>query len=288
MDENNSRRVPLGNTGLEVSRLITAAWSFAGRKGPLGGRIQPEDIERSFHELGLNSFFVTPKMKDAAEGVRRLIRSGHREEMVIISVMGIPLPRMVDAFWRRCTKALELDTIDILLMGWVQYRFYLRPSVWEALQKLKESGQVGALGFSIHNRKLAARLAGELDPAPDVLMLRYNAAHRGAETEIFPRLSEPKPGVIAYTATRWGDLLKSRSDLGFEKGMTASECYRFALMHPAVDAVLCGARTFAELQEDVDGIADGPLSEERYQEVVSFGDAVHSKPTRRGTRYAWR
>ncbi len=288
MDENNSRRVPLGNTGLEVSRLIPAAWSFAGRKGPFGGRIQPVDIERAFHELGLNTFFVTPKMKDAAEGVRRLIRSGHREDMVIISVVGIPLPRMVGAYWRRCTRVLELDTIDILLMGWVQHRFFLRPSVWGAMQELKESGQVGALGFSIHNRKLAARLANELDPAPDVMMLRYNAAHRGAETEIFNRLPEPKPGVMAYTATRWGDLLKSRPDLGFEKGMTAPECYRFALTHPAVDAALCGARTFAELQEDIEGIAEGPLSEERYREAVRFGDAVHRKPTRRGTRYAWR
>lgn len=281
-------RTTLGSTGIPVSSLIPAAWSFAGRKGPFGGRIPPDEIERAFHELGLNTFFVTPKMKDTAEGVRRLVRAGHRENIVIVSASGIPLAGRVRAYWSRCTRELELDMIDIFLMGWVQYPFYLRPSVWGAMQELKDSGKVRALGFSIHNRRLAARLSNELEPPPDVLMLRYNAAHRGAESEIFKRLPEPKPGVIAYTATRWGDLLKPRPNLGFERGMSAPECYRFVLQHDAVDAALCGARTYSELEENVEGVLEGPLQEERYEEVLRFGDAVHRRPTRRGSRYAFR
>lgn len=278
----------LGSTGIKASRLVHAAWSFAGRKGPFGGRILPDGIERAFHELGLNTILVTPKMKDAAEGVRRLVRAGHREEMVVISAVGIPTARRVRAYWNRCTSELELDTIDVFLMGWVAYPFYLRPSVWGAMQELKESGRVRAVGFSIHNRRLAARLVRKLEPGPDVLMIRYNAAHRGAETEVFDHLPDPKPGIIAYTVTRWGDLLKPRPDLGFEQGMSAPECYRFALMHPAVDVALCGARTYVELAEDVEGIKEGPLPPERYEEVLRFGDAVHRKPSRRGSRYAFR
>ena len=39
-------------------------------------------------------------------------------------------------------------------------------------------------------------------------MIRYNAAHRGAEQDIFPHLAAHDPGVVSYTATRWSYLLR--------------------------------------------------------------------------------
>lgn len=278
---------PLNGTDVVVSPLALAAWSMAGRRGPWGAVLSPEEVERAFHELGITTFFVTPRMKNLTEGVRRLIRAGHRAEISIISGVGIPTPGRIRTYQRKCARAFGTDTIDLFLIGWVQARWYLRPRVWKALQRLKADGRIRAFGFSAHNRKLAASLAGELDPPPDFLMVRYNAAHRGAETEVFARLPEPRPGIIAYTATRWGDLLKARPDLGFDRSMTAPECYRFSLGNPAVDCVLCGARSFEELVEDVEGVAKGPLPAGRLEEVMRFGDAVHRKPSRRSSRYAF-
>lgn len=288
MGSDSSFRSVLGKTAIQISPLIIASWSFAGRKGPFGGQLQSTDVERAFHELGVNTFFVTPKMKHLAEGVRRLVRSGHRDEIVIISVAGLPFSGRVLAYWNRCTRELGLERIDLFLMGWVQHRFYLRPAVWSTMNLLKESGKVRALGFSIHNRLLAARLVHELTPAPDVLMIRYNAAHRGAEPDIFESLPEEKPGIIAYTATRWGDLLKPQPESGFSQPMTPPECYRFVLMHPAVDSVLCGARTYEELEADTSGVKEGPLASERYEEILRFGDAVHKKGGRRSSRFMFR
>ena len=34
-------------------------------------------------------------------------------------------------------------------------------------------------------------------------MIRYNAAHPGAERDIFPHLEARRPAVVAYTATSW-------------------------------------------------------------------------------------
>ena len=242
-------------------------------------------MERSFHELGIRSFLVTPRMKALAEGVRRLIRTGHRDEITLVSIAGIPAPGWVRGYWRRFARALGTDHMDVFLMGWVQHPWYLRESVWHQMQRLKADGKVSALGFSIHNRPLAGRLANTLEPRPDVLMVRYSAAHRGAESEIFDRLPAPRPGVIAYTATRWGELLEPRPDQGFEQGMSAPECYRFALSHPVVDSVMCGARTWAELKEDAEAVRAGALSEERLREMRRFGDAVHARPHRRGSRF---
>jgi len=273
----------LGRTGIPVSRLTPAAFSFAGRSGPLAPSLSADEVVRAFHELGIRSFLVTPRMREQAEGVRRLIAAGHRDRLTLVSLAGIPTQGGVRRYWLRCARALETDRIDVYLMGWVQYRWYLRPRVWAALQALKAQGRVGAVGFSIHNRRLAARLVRELDPPPDVLMIRYSAAHRGAESEVFARLGEPRPGVIAYTATRWGELLEARPQEGFPRGMTAGECYRFDLMNPAVDTVLCGARSFAELAGDIAEVEGGPLATDRLEEVVRFGETVHRNPARRSS-----
>jgi DNA-binding NarL/FixJ family response regulator len=111
-------------------------------------------------------------------------------------------------------------------------------SVWPAMRELKESGKVGKLGVSIHDRVMARKLVDEL--ALDLLMIRYNAAHRGAEREIFATLPEGGPAIVSYTATRWGRLLKAAGDLG---PMSAPECYRFQLGHPRVTVALCDGQS---------------------------------------------
>src|SRR5213075_1544839 len=105
------------------------------------------------------------------------------------------------------------------------------------------------LAVSCHDRPLASQLVNEL--ALDVLMIRYNAAHRGAEKEIFSNFSGHKPAVVAYTATRWGRLLKPAEGLD---PMTPPECYRFAISNPNVDLVLCGPKSKDELAQDSAGV----------------------------------
>lgn len=159
--------------------------------------------------------------------------------------------------------------IDVFHLFWVQYHWYVTGKTWPAMRRLKEQGKVRALAISCHDRVKARSYVNELDL--DVLMIRYNAAHRGAEREIFASLGDKRPGIVSYTATRWGRLLKPAGELG---PMSGPECYRFALGHPTVDVALCGARTYDELRENVEGVLAGPLPDERLSEVKRFGDAV--------------
>jgi hypothetical protein len=81
-------------------------------------------------------------------------------------------------------------------------------------------------------------------------MVRYNAAHRGAEEEVFPHtaMADP-PGVVAYTATRWGALLDPALTPAGEPTPRGSDCYRFALTRSEVDVVIAGPKNGAELDE---------------------------------------
>jgi aryl-alcohol dehydrogenase-like predicted oxidoreductase len=259
-------RVSFGQTGLSVSRL-----GLAGSYG-----IDAASIERAYHELGVNFFFLTRRMAPLVEALRSLIRAGHRDRLVICSGANIPLGSSVTREHEAIAKALGTDHLDLFLLFWVQARWYVTGKTWPAMRALKQAGKARAVGISIHDRPMARRLVDEL--ALDALMIRYNAAHRGAEREIFETLGPGRPGIIAYTATRWGRLLQPAGELG---PMSAGECYRFALGHPKVDLVLSGPKTYAELEENAAAVAQGALAPERLEEVRRFGDAVRGAATGR-------
>jgi aryl-alcohol dehydrogenase-like predicted oxidoreductase len=105
-------------------------------------------------------------------------------------------------------------------------------------------------------------------------MLRYNAAHPGAEREVFPQRRERSPTVLAYTATAWRRLL--RRPAGWEGPlMTPGDCYRFQLSSPHVDLALTGPSSRAELEQNLDALQRGPLSPDEDRWMRSFGHAVH-------------
>ena len=275
---------PLGATGLRVTRLGLAEL-FIPHSGPGGPRLSADDVERAFHEYGINTFLVSTRMKVLCEGVRRLIRAGHRDDLVLASGVGLPFAGSVQRGLDRHLRLLGTDHLDIWIVGWLRKRWYVRDTVWSVMRRLRDEGKARSIGFSSHDRKLAAKLAREL-PA-DMLMIRYNASHRGAEHEVFDAfadMDDRRPGIIAYTATRWGMLLKPLPKRGFPQAMSGPECYRFALGHPMVDMVWCAAGTLAELRHDVKGVLAGPLAPERLDEIRSFGDAVH-EAARRGRRW---
>lgn len=144
--------------------------------------------------------------------------------------------------------------------------------VQQEMVKLREEGLVRALGVSIHDRSRAGRLAA--DSPLDLLMIRYNAAHPGAEVDIFPNYASRRPLTVAYTATSWRKLLK-RPKGWSGSAMSAGDCYRFCLTSPHVDVVLCGADTAEHLRENLDALKKGPISSDEEEWMRRFGHAVH-------------
>jgi aryl-alcohol dehydrogenase-like predicted oxidoreductase len=139
---------------------------------------------------------------------------------------------------------------------------------------MKEKGLIRYLGLSSHNRRLLGDLAKGDDF--DVLHLRYNGAHRGAETDIFPFLPPAgRPGTVSFTATRWGRLLDPKKMPPGEVPPTAADCYRFVLSHPAVDVCMTGPKTAAQMRENLRALEAGPMTEEELARMRRIGDHVH-------------
>lgn len=169
-------------------------------------------------------------------------------------------------------RMLETDYLDVFHLFWVGRTAALTEGTIEALLHMKEQRKIRALAISIHDRERAGRLAAS-SPI-DLFMLRYNAAHPGAERDVFPHFKSPRPAVVAYTATSWRRLLKKPSGWTGPV-MTAGDCYRFCLSSPFVDVVLCGPKNRKELDENLAALDKGPLSAEEDGWIRAFGKAVH-------------
>lgn len=146
---------------------------------------------------------------------------------------------------------------------------------FEALEQARAAGLVRLVGLTTHQRRLGARWleSGRLGLA----MIRYNAAHRGAEQEVFPVTSRLRIPVVAFTAQRWGALNKpTKEDPPGFAPPAPREWYRFALANPNVSVVLMAPDNRRELDEDLSLLDDWRQPDPEELEVM----AAHGRRVR--------
>ncbi|MDQ3333558.1 MAG: aldo/keto reductase [Myxococcota bacterium] len=226
---------------------------------------------RAAIDRGINYLYLTPRGSMAAPLREALTRT--RDQIVVATG---PLVGWFGGSVRRSAernlKKLGTDYLDIFQLPWLGVGSRWSDSTLRELEHLKSSGKVRALGVSIHDRERAGQLAA--DSPLDMLMIRYNAAHPGAERDIFPHLAKRQPNIVAYTATSWRKLLRAPSGWS-GKVMTAGDCYRFCLSSPHVEVTLTGPASTAQLDENMAALSRGPLTPEEDTWMRAFGKAVH-------------
>ena len=239
--------------------------------------IEGVDLEWAL-EQGANYIFWTPNAKRVTSSLKAALNRD-RESIILASgpttgYLGGSVKRACD----RLLKTLGTEYLDVFQLFWLGRTSIWTSSTIEALVSLRESGKVRAIGVSTHDRKRAGKLAA--DSPLDMLMVRYNAAHTGAERDIFPHLAKGKPAIVAYTATRWRGLLKRPKDWSGPV-MTASDCYRFCLSNCHVDLVLTGPKNLHQLKENISHLREkGPLSEEENGWIRDYGQIVYKDSSR--------
>ena len=261
MDESWLHRTPSAFHGKRLVRLGLAANYGIDEAGV-----------RVAMDRGVNLFLWTMRSGSLKNPLKEALR-GRRDEVAVvgfasIGYFGWGVRRGAEAL----LKDLGVDYLDVLMLGWVGVGSAITDATMKELVALRESGKVRAIGCSIHDRPRAGKLAA--DSPLDLLMLRYNAAHPGAEREIFPHRRASEPTVMAYTATAWRRLLKRPKGWDGDV-MTAGDCYRFQLSSPHVDVALTGPASREQMEQNLDALDKGPLSADESAWMRAFGKAVH-------------
>jgi aryl-alcohol dehydrogenase-like predicted oxidoreductase len=204
--------VPLGGTGLEISRVGFGAWAIGGGGWEFGwGPQDDEDSIAAIHRAldgGINWIDTA-----AAYGF------GHSEELVGRAVAGLtdrpyiftkasllegPGRTVVhslrrDSVLREAEASLErlkVDAIDLYQIHWPNPDPEIEEG-WAALAELKEQGLVRHIGVSNFD---AAQMRRVQEIAPvETLQPQYSLVTRDAERDILPFAERAGIGVIVYS-----------------------------------------------------------------------------------------
>jgi aryl-alcohol dehydrogenase-like predicted oxidoreductase len=218
-------------------------------------------------------YWGTFRRGDFGAGLRRL---KHARDRILVTVQSYSrMASLVGWSLERALRKLEMDYADVLLLG--LWNKPVRPAILDAARRLRERGLVRYLAVSTHHRPLAPKLAAAGDI--DILHVRYNAIHRGAEREIFPLLEsrEARPGIVSFTATSWGQLLTPAKVPQGDRVPTAADCYRFVLSNPAVDICLSGPKNAEQFQAALDALDRGPMDPDELAWMGRVGKAKYGK-----------
>ena len=229
-------------------------------------------VEQAF-EHGVNYLYWGSRRSGAfGEAIRNL--SPQRARMVLLIQSYSRIAGLVAPSVEQALRKLHLDYADILLLG--LWNKPVAERILDASRKLKERGLVRFLALSSHERPLLGKLAARR--AFDVLHFRYNAIHTGAESDIFPHIpAENAPGMVAYTATSWKQLLSGRRVPQGDKVPSAADCYRFVMSQPEVDVCMTGPSNAAQMEEALRALSSGPMTETELAWMRRVGAAKYGK-----------
>jgi len=262
-----SEPVRLGRTGM-----------MAGRLGIASSYGAPAAAYEEAFERGCNYFSVGTFLRGRSAGmiraIRNIVKKGYRDRLII------SLAEYTHSRWPgrnhflKGLKKLGIEYVDALMLGYYPRR--PRTAVLDMATELREKQLVRFVSLSGHHRRLFQELTD--DGLIDIFHLRYNAVNRGAEKDVFPYLKKDGgPGIVAFTATRWGQLLQQKRMPPGEQPLTAKDCYRFALSHPAVDICMTGTRDLEMMRENLETLDSGPLSGEEMARIRRIGDHIYGK-----------
>jgi aryl-alcohol dehydrogenase-like predicted oxidoreductase len=239
-------------------------------------------IRRAFAN-GINYFFFYGAGHTSFVHELKKLSGSHRDEIIIATGSGARKRNGLQAVRRRLTTAVHTEFLDVFFAEYIHpgddlATIFAAGGVLDQLQEWKTRGWIRLAGASVHDRDLAERLAR--DQRVDVLMHRFNMAHRKAADRVFPVALQHQTPIVAFTATRWGTLLQPHPSWP-HASPTAADCYRYCLTHPAVRLVLTSPRTGAELDENLGVLAAKSMTRRELARWEQFGDLVYGNGAER-------
>lgn len=250
---------PLGQTGLSVSPL--------GISGHYG---LPEEGFARAVDAGINLFFWEPEYQRQTAFMKSLPLS-QREALVTTCGTFEASPEAVLRDLHRALRLLGVEQIKLWLIFWTRTWERLSPALIAALLRCQEEGKIHSFGMSTHQRGLAVQA---IEEGWDVVMVRHNAAHRGAEREVFPKAHSHGTGLLTFNNLIYGRILEEPYE-GAPPAPSAADCYRYSLSQPGVAGSFSAPTTLEHLNENLKVLDDTSFPSEKLGPIRAFGDTVY-------------
>ncbi len=216
---------------------------------------------------GANAFFWEPRYLQLGQFIAG--ERGRRQGLTVIAGSYEASARQITRDVDRALRRLRTDYLDVFLLFWVRSARRVDDDAFACMQKLKASGKVRAVGFSTHHRDIAVDAMNS--HAWDTIMIRHSAAHTGAQNAVFPTAVARDVGVLAFSATSYGRLLRG------DGAPTAADCYRYCLSQPGVSAVVSAPRYRRELDHNLEVVTDYELPDDRRAALHAHGARVYAQ-----------
>ena len=164
-------RIVLGRTGISVSPL-----------GVSGGYGVDERSLLSAFDRGINYFYHGSfRRSGMTQAVRTLSTTGKRKDLVLVLQSYSRWGWLMEQTFKAGLRKLNTDYADVLLLG--LFNHDPASGLLESAQRLKEAGLVRHIAISAHRRTAFVEYAKQ--ERYGILHIRYNAAHPGAEQDVF-------------------------------------------------------------------------------------------------------
>nr|WP_243147043.1 aldo/keto reductase [Scytonema sp. UIC 10036] len=252
--------------------------TYSGQKASILGlaaqqQMEAETVAVAFEAL-INYFFFYNLDCENFLSELKLLAATKREQVLVATGSENREISSLDRYLNSVRHRLDVDAVDVFFVEYVSPDDDMNQvrAILDELRSQKEKGLIRYVGITTHNRLIAIETIarGECD----VLMHRYNMAHRKVEEDVLPSAQKASIPLVAFTCTRWGSLLNGHPHW-HSKPPTAADCYRYVLSHPAVHLALTAPKTRQQLAQNLSVLHASPLSPQEIVHWQEYGDLIY-------------
>lgn len=223
-----SDRVPLGDTGIEMSRMAmgTGTRGFGGSSNQTRqlGIKGLSDLLRAAYDEGIN-FWETADQYGSHPHLKEAMKKIEREKLVLLTKTNSTTYNDVKSDLDRFKSELGTDYFDIVLLHAVTDPDWNKnmKGAMEALSEAKEDGTIRAHGISCHSIGALETTADE--PWVDVDLVRFNPGGVAMDAdvtkvqEVLARMKKNGKAIIGMKVYGRGQLVDKKDEcLEFQTG----------------------------------------------------------------------
>lgn len=260
-------KVPLGSTGLMVSRLVLGGYPFGGVNRASDwdpwsseGRITVLDTVNRALDRGINYIDTAPGYGGgkSEELIGEVMRS-RRDECVLATKVGwdgLSKREVIDSVHASLAR-LQTDRLDIVqfhggMFTAEQYLHIVEGGPLEGLKELQQAGHIGFIGVTAEEPWTARQF---IDGNFDVFQLAYNLIYQAAARHVLNETKSANLGVVTMRTMTSGVFQRLAAFLAPEwQGAhdLFEVCLEFVLSDSRVTAPIIGMRWPSEVDRNVD------------------------------------